>query len=80
MFSKLYPNLDWWINTHGWIELGGDDYSTSWVRILDIGGMYWEDENSKTLDESLKNADIWVSQEIENRFREEPPKKYGKEE
>lgn len=58
MFSKNYPNLNWWINNHGWIELGGHDYSSSWIRILDTGGMCWEDENSSTLDEALKSADF----------------------
>lgn len=76
MFSKKYPNLDWWVDTHGWIELGTDEHSTSWLRILDIGGMCWEDEGSTSLDEALKTGDIWVSKEIESRFGEEPPKKY----
>lgn len=77
MFSKDYPNLDWWINNHGRIELGGDDnYFSSWVRILDMGGMCWEDENSSSLDEALKLAERWASVEIEDRFGEEPAKRY----
>ena len=76
MFSKKYPNLNWWINNHGWIELGSDEYSSSWIRILDEGGMYWEDDDSESLDESLEKADIWMSTEIEDRFGEESPKKY----
>jgi len=76
MFSEYYPNLDWWVNTHGWIEMGENEHSTSWLRILDIGGMCWEDEESTCLDESLKKGDIWTSKEIEERFGEEPPKKY----
>ena len=60
MFSKEYPNLDWWIENIGWIELGSDEYSDSWVRILNEGGTCWEDSDSKTLDESLKKADIFV--------------------
>jgi hypothetical protein len=80
MFSREYPNLEWWINTHGWIEMGDDDYSTSWVRILDIGGLCWEDKSSESLDEALKNGDIWASNEIKERFGEEPPKKYGENE
>lgn len=77
MFSKKYPNLDWWISTHGWTELGEDDHSSSWVRILDEGGMCYEDEDSDSLDEALEKADIWTSKEIESRFGEEPPKKYN---
>ena len=77
MFSKDYPNLDWWINNHGWIELGGDaNYFSSWVRILDMGGMCWEDENSSSLDEALGFAEQWASVEIEDRLGEEPAKRY----
>lgn len=78
MFSKEYPNITWWINNHGWIELGDDDYSSSWTRIMDQGGTCWEDKDSESLDESLKKADIWISLEIEGRFGENPPKQYKK--
>jgi hypothetical protein len=78
MFSENYPNVDYWVETQGWVELGTDMHSNSWVRILDIGGMYWEDEDSKSLDEALRNADIWLSSEIQDRFGEEPPKLYDK--
>lgn len=56
MFEKQFPNLDWWICSHGWVELGGDDYSNSWVRILDGGGTCWED-NSKSLEDALIEAE-----------------------
>ena len=78
MFSKNYPNVDWWVNTQGWVELGSDDYSNSWLRILDEGGMCWEDKDSSSLDEALSEADRWLSSEIQDRFGEEPPKKYSK--
>lgn len=81
MFSENYPNLAWWINNHGWIELGGDDYyRSSWLRILDEGGMCWEDQHAKTLDEAVSRADRWASQEIATRFGEESPKRYDEEE
>ena len=28
--------------THGWIEIGYDDYHRSFIRALDSGGMVWE--------------------------------------
>lgn len=76
MFSKNYPNVNYWIETQGWVELGSDEDSDSWVRILDEGGMCWEDEDSVSLDEALKNADIWLSSEIQDRLGEQPPKLY----
>lgn len=80
MFLREYLNLEWWINIYGWIEMGDDDYSILWVRILDIGGFCWEDKSLELLDEVLKNGDIWVFNEIKERFGEELLKKYGENE
>ena len=41
-FDDLYPNIAWWAQGGGWIELGRDEYSRSLIRVLDIGGMLWE--------------------------------------
>ncbi|MEM1326532.1 MAG: hypothetical protein AAGI23_11285 [Bacteroidota bacterium] len=76
MFSEKYPNLDYWIYSQGWIEMGSDHYSSSLIRILDEGGMYYEDEESTSLDEALEKADRWMATEIEERFGEEPVKRY----
>lgn len=67
-FSKTYPHLTWWIENHGWIEIGTDDYSGSWVRILDEGGTYWEDENADNIDEALANGEEFLVTDIPDRF------------
>ena len=54
MFSEHYPNLNGWVVSHGWIEVGEDEHYSSWLRIFDIGGMCWEAEEAATLDEALK--------------------------
>ena len=42
----------------GWIEIGRDDYSDSFIRVLDIGGMVWEGERSySSLDAALADAE-----------------------
>ena len=64
MFKKHFPHLEEWVNTRGWVELGSDEYSNSWVRILDIGGMVWEDEGSDSLEEALKAAENWLAKEM----------------
>lgn len=64
MFEKYFPNLDNWVNSRGWIELGSDEHSNSWLRILDEGGMVWEDEDSTSLDEALKVAKNWLAKEM----------------
>jgi len=75
MFEKHFLNLDWWICSHGWVELGGDAYSNSRVRILDEGGTCWED-NSTSLEGALMEAEKWLAFEIKNRFGVNPPKTY----
>ena len=53
-FERLYPHIARWVQAYGWIELGSGDYSHSFVRALDMGGMIWEGlEHYPTLDEAL---------------------------
>jgi hypothetical protein len=44
------------VRAYGWIAIGEDDYSRSFVRALDIGGMVWEGQEQSeyaTIDEML---------------------------
>lgn len=53
-FSESYPNITYWTESFGWIEIGQEEYSESFIRVLDEGGMLWESENEyKTFDEAL---------------------------
>jgi len=57
-FADAYPHITLWVRTHGWIEIGEDDYRHSFVRVLDIGGMVWEGGEVDTpLDEVLRMVD-----------------------
>jgi hypothetical protein len=40
--EQAYPHLTQWVKAHGWIEIGQDDHSRSFVQALDVGGMVWE--------------------------------------
>jgi hypothetical protein len=54
-FERLYPSIARWVQAYGYIEMGHDDYSHSFVRALDIGGMIWEGrEHYPTVDEALQ--------------------------
>ena len=65
-FSENYPNLNWWVENQGWIEIGQDENSRSMVRILDEGGMVWEsDPKSKALDKDLNGAERFIEKWIE---------------
>ncbi|HLL47357.1 MAG TPA: hypothetical protein VK399_11650 [Longimicrobiaceae bacterium] len=46
----------------GWIEIGRDDFSRSFVRALDIGGMVWEGaEEYDSLDDALRALDDGIA-------------------
>lgn len=53
-FEDLYPNIADWVSGYGWIEIGCDDCRTSFIRVLDIGGMIWE--SSEKGDQSTSQA------------------------
>lgn len=61
-FDEQYPNIAGWVQD-GWIEIGQDDYSRSFIRVLDIGGLVWESEESyETVAEALAEAEKAIKQ------------------
>jgi hypothetical protein len=65
-FEKAYPNITYWVRSHGWIELGRDDYSSSLVRALDEGGMVWEGSaHYETMDEAFDALEIALAEWME---------------
>jgi hypothetical protein len=73
-FDDQYPNIAWWTQSgRGWIELGRGEYRSSMIRVLDIGGMLWEGDNSyETAGEAMAEADKFIRQwRIENGYAPE---------
>ena len=67
--ESAYPHVTEWVKIHGWIEIGHDDFSRSFIRALDIGGMVWEGrETYASLDEALQAAEeglaTWMSEQF----------------
>ena len=59
-FDEQYPNIAWWVQD-GWIEMGQDEYSDSFIRVLDAGGLVWESEEAyETVAEALAEADAAI--------------------
>ncbi len=64
-FAAVYPNVAAWVQD-GWVEIGRDDYSRSFVRVLDIGGMVWEGKVSyPTVHDALLAADDAIAAWLE---------------
>lgn len=58
MIEDRYPHLSEWVRTHGWIELGQTDWTRSFIRVLDEGGIVWEgDEQYSSVEEALQAAE-----------------------
>lgn len=56
-FASLCPNLSAW-SRDGWFAVGRDDFSRSFVRVLDTGGLIWEgDSTFATVHDALRAAD-----------------------
>ena len=63
IFDDLYPNVAWWADGGGWIELGQDEFSRSMIRVLDIGGMLWEGKDTyDTVAAALAEAEVFLIQ------------------
>jgi len=57
-FALRYPSINRFILERGWIEIGSDDYSDSFVRALDPGGLVWEGQQFyDSLDDALADLE-----------------------
>jgi len=64
-FDERYPNIAGWVRD-GWIEIGRDEYSRSFVRVLDIGGLVWEgEEEYESVDQALAAAEAGIAAWLE---------------
>jgi len=60
-FEDRYPNINGWVKD-GLIEIGYSDYSKSFVRALDEGGLIWEGSRKyDSLDDALKDLDTGIA-------------------
>jgi len=74
MDSKNYSAIAHWVDTYGWVEIGQDEYSTSFVRALDMGGTVWEGKSSySSLADALQDLDHNLRQQI-NQLTNSPQK------
>lgn len=62
-FATSYPNTMTFIKDYeGWIEIGWNEYSQSFIRAVNGGGLVWEGETQyATMDDALKALDAGVT-------------------
>jgi len=44
--DAIYPTIVRWVQEYGRIEIGKDEFSRSFIRALDEGGMVWAGKNT----------------------------------
>src|SRR5438105_14613576 len=62
-FAASYPHITAWVRQEeGWIEVGQDDFSSSFVRAVYGGGLAWEGEPSyPSMDAALLALDAGIA-------------------
>ena len=62
-FATSYPNITTFVKEdEGWIEIGRDEYSRSFIRAVNGGGLVWEGETHyATMDEALQALETGVA-------------------
>lgn len=69
--QRAHPHIARWVTTQGWIEIGSDGYSRSFVRALDEGGMVWEGaEIYPSLDAAFRALDSALQQWLHEQYGE----------
>jgi hypothetical protein len=64
-FESAYPNIAHWV-LDGWIEIGYEPYTDSFVRALDEGGMVWKGKSKyPMLEDALKDLGRGVAKWLE---------------
>jgi hypothetical protein len=68
-FEDTYPYIAEWVQDCGWIEIGQDEHSTSFVRALDIGGLVWEGKNRYgSLDDAFQDLEAGLAEWMKQNF------------
>ena len=65
-FSSTYPNITYWTESCGWIEIGYDNNTDTFIRVLDEGGIVWESKPEyKSIDDALNDLESALGKIIE---------------
>ncbi len=65
-FEDAYPNITQWVESYGWLEIGQDENSASFIRVLDDGGLVWESSKKyPSLDAALRDLEAKLEKVID---------------
>jgi hypothetical protein len=70
--ADRYPHLWDWVQEKGWIEIGRDGHSSSFIRALDVGGLVWEGKGKyKSLEDALRDLDQGIAAWLQGNNEDE---------
>jgi hypothetical protein len=65
-FEDAYPNITQWVESYGWLEIGQDDGSSAFIKVLDAGGLIWESSKKySSLDAALRDLEARLEKVID---------------
>lgn len=65
-FEDSYPSIAAWVSNGGWVEIGYVEYTKSFARALDEGGVVWESANKYgSIDQALGALDKGIAEWVE---------------
>jgi len=53
-----FPNLARWVQGYGWVEIGEQERFGFVARVLDAGGLVFEDNRCNTLAEAMMSMEV----------------------
>jgi hypothetical protein len=60
--DTTYPTIARWVKEFGWLEIGQDHMSQSFIRALDEGGLVWEGQGHyATLDAAFQELEAGLA-------------------
>lgn len=70
-FATQYPYLNYWIEDWGKMETTNGDWNRPRIRLIDEGGTWYEDYESKSHEEALQKAEEYLRSKEGRRFDKE---------
>jgi hypothetical protein len=59
--EKAFPNVAKWVQGYGWIEIGEQEQFGFVARVLDQGGLIYEDDRCNSLAEAMMSMEVALS-------------------